>query len=111
MSEFLKLEANAPATLGAVVEAITRLSTHPEAELLELVSTGKIRDVFPFRPTVPTNLGPDSVAEDELLEASAMPPTPDHHAALIQSSLPQTSAVANESPSRDRRKSKKAFSD
>jgi hypothetical protein len=35
MSEFLKLEANAPATLGAVVEALTRLSTYPEAELIE----------------------------------------------------------------------------
>jgi hypothetical protein len=111
MSEFLKLEANAPATLGAVVEALTRLSTYPEAELLELVSAGKIRDVFPFRPTVPTGLGPDSLAEDELVEASAMPLSPDRHAALIQSSLPQTSVAANESPSRARRKTKKAFSD
>jgi hypothetical protein len=110
MSEFLKLEADAPATLGAVVEAITRLSTYPEAELLELVSAGKIRDVFPFRPTAPTDLGPDTVDEDELVEASAMPLSREHHAALIQSSLPRTSTVANESPSRGRGKTKKAHS-
>lgn len=107
MSEFLKLEANAPATLGAVVEAITRLSTYPEAQFLELVSAGKIREVFPFRPTLPSELAPDSVAENELIEASAMPLRPDRHAALIQSRLPHTS----ESPARDRRKSKKAISE
>ena len=103
MSEFLKLEANAPATLGAVVEAITRLSTYPEAEFLELVSAGKIREAFPFRPTLATELAPDSVAENELIEASAMPLRPDRHAALIQPSLPHASSV--DSPSRDRRKS------
>jgi hypothetical protein len=103
MSEFLKLEANAPATLGAVVEALTRLSTYPEAELLELVSAGKIRDVFPFRPADPMELGADAVEEDELVEASAMPLSPEDHAALIQSSLPQTSTATKQSP-------KKAFS-
>jgi hypothetical protein len=110
MSEFLKLEADAPATLGAVVEVVTRLSTCPEAELLELVAAGKIRDVFPFRPTAPTDLGPDTVDEDELVEASAMPLSREHHAAVIQSSLPRTSTVANESPSRGRGKTKKARS-
>ncbi len=109
MSEFLKLEADAPATLGAVVEAITRLSTYPEAEFLELVSAGKIRDVFPFRPTVPTDLAPDFVAENELVEASAVPLRPDRHAALIQSSLPRAATLARES--RARRKTKKAVSD
>jgi hypothetical protein len=107
MSEFLKLEANAPATLGAVVEALTRLSTYPEAELLELVSAGKIREIFPFRPAEPLNLGADSLEEDQLVEASAMPLSRERHAALIQSSLPQTSAAGNESPSRNRRKTKK----
>ena len=110
MSEFIKLEADAPATLGAVVEAVTRLSTYPEAELLELVSAGKIGDVFPFRPAAPTDLAPDTVAEAELVEASEMPLSREHHAALIQSSLPQTSAAANGSPARGRRKNKKAHS-
>jgi hypothetical protein len=109
MSQFLKLEADAPATLGAVVEAVTRLSTYPEAELLELVSAGKIRDVFPFRPAPPTDLAPDTMAEAELVEASVMPLSREHHAALIQASLPQTSTVANDSPSRGRRKTKRAF--
>lgn len=106
MSEFLKLEANAPATLGAVVEAVTRLSTYPEAELLELVSAGKIGDVFPFRPTAPATLEPDTVEEEALAEASAMPLSREQRAALIQSSLPQTSTAVNSSPSRRRRKNK-----
>jgi hypothetical protein len=110
MSEFLKLEANAPATLGAVVEAITRLSTCSEAEILELVSAGKIREVFPFRPAVPADLGADSVGEEELVEASAMPLSREQRAALIQSSLPPTSTVAHERPSRrGRSKTKKGF--
>lgn len=44
ISEFIELDAKAPATLGAVVEAITRLSTLGEAEILELVSKGKIQE-------------------------------------------------------------------
>ncbi len=52
MSEFMQLEASSPATLGAVVEAVTRLSTFSEAQILELVSAGKIRELFPFRPTL-----------------------------------------------------------
>ena len=111
MSEFLKLEANAPATLGAVVEALTRLSTYPEAELLELVSAGKIREVFPFRPAEPLDLDADSIEEGELIEASAMPLSGEQHAALIQSSLPTTSTATHESPSGGGRKAtKKAFS-
>ncbi|MGD0491917.1 MAG: hypothetical protein ABSC32_10235 [Steroidobacteraceae bacterium] len=110
MSEFLKLEADAPATLGAVVEAVTRLSTYPEAELLELVSRGRIRELFPFRPTRPTDLGSDSVAEEDLIEASAMPLSPEHQAALIQSSLPSAAKPPRATPSRTRRTTKKAYS-
>ena len=50
MSEFMQLDAEAPATLGAVVEAVTRLSTLSEAKILELVSAGKIAELFPFKP-------------------------------------------------------------
>ncbi len=49
MSKFMQLDAKAPATLGAVVEAVTRLSTLGEAKILELVSAGKIADWFPFK--------------------------------------------------------------
>ena len=38
MSEFIELDAKAPVTSGAVVEAITRLSTLGEAKIMELVS-------------------------------------------------------------------------
>jgi hypothetical protein len=110
MSKFLKLEADAPATLGAVVEAVTRLSAYPEADLLDLVSTGKISDVFPFRPNRPMDLGSDSIEEDELIEASAIPLSPEHHAALIQSSLPSSSPTPGRRPARPRRPTKKAYS-
>jgi len=50
MSEFMLLDAKAPATLGAVVEAVTRLITLGEAKILELVSAGKIADWFPSNP-------------------------------------------------------------
>jgi hypothetical protein len=47
-SKFIELDAKAPATLVAVVEAITRLSALGEAEILELVSAGRIQEVFAF---------------------------------------------------------------
>jgi hypothetical protein len=92
MSEFSKLEANAPATLDAVVEAVTRLSTFSEAQILELVSAGKIKDLFPFRPTRPDELPADTVDESELKEASAMPLSRERRAALIQASMPASSS-------------------
>ncbi len=42
MSEFMRLDAQAPATLGAVVEAVTRLSTLGEAKILD--PTKQIRE-------------------------------------------------------------------
>jgi hypothetical protein len=92
MGEFSKLEANAPATLGAVVEAVSRLSTFSEAQILELVSTGKIQDLFPFRPNRPDELPADTVDESELKEASAMPLSRERRAALIQASMPASSS-------------------
>lgn len=92
MSEFSKLEANAPATLGAVVEAVTRLSTFSEAQILELVSAGKIKDLFPFRPNRPDELPADTLDERELKEASAMPLSRERRTALIQASMPANSS-------------------
>jgi len=92
MSEFSKLKANAPATLGAVVEAITRLSTLGEAQILELVSAGKIHDLFPFRPNGPAELPADTVDESQLKEATAMPPSDARRAALIEASMPARSS-------------------
>jgi hypothetical protein len=44
MGEFTKFDAEAPATLGAVAEAVTHLITLSEAKILELVSAGKVAD-------------------------------------------------------------------
>ena len=88
MSEFIKLEAHAPATLGAVVEAITRLSTFGEAQILELVTAGKLQELFPFRPNALEQLPADTVEESDLQEASAMPLSPEGRAALMQASMP-----------------------
>jgi hypothetical protein len=91
MSEFMQLDAKAPATLGAVVEAVTRLSTLSEARILELVSAGKIADLFPFKPSGDQPVSSDTVAEQDLVEASALPLNRKQRDALIQSSLPATS--------------------
>jgi len=91
MSKFMMLDAKAPATLGAVVEAVTRLSTLGEAKILELVSAGKIAELFPFKPAGDQPIPPDTMAEDELVEASALPLNRKQRDALIQSSLPVTS--------------------
>jgi hypothetical protein len=88
MSEFIALDAKSPATLGAVVEAITRLSTLGEAKILELVAAGKIQAAFPFRPNPVTDIGPDFVAEEDLIEASPEPLSPAERAAHIQESMP-----------------------
>jgi hypothetical protein len=92
MSQFSQLKANAPATLGAVVEAVTRLSTLSEAQILELVSAGKVKDLFPFRPTHSDGLPADTVDERELSEASAMPLSRERRTALIQASMPSSSS-------------------
>jgi hypothetical protein len=90
MSEFMRLDAKAPATLGAVVEAVTRLSTLGEAKILELVSAGKIADLFPFKPAGDQPIPSDTLAEEELVEASASSLNRKEREALIQSSLPAT---------------------
>jgi hypothetical protein len=88
MSEFMLLDAKAPATLGAVVEAVTRLSTLSEAQILELVSAGKVAEWFPFKPARERAVPADTVTDEELVEASALPLSRKQRDALIQSSLP-----------------------
>jgi hypothetical protein len=91
MSEFMRLGAKAPATLGAVVEAVTRLSTLGEAKILELVSAGKIADLFPFTAAADQPIPSDTVAEKDLVQASPSPLNRKEREALIQSSLPASS--------------------
>ena len=75
MGEFRQYDAEAPATLEAVVEAVTRLSTLSEVKILELVSAGKVADLFPLKPAGDQPVPTDAMAEEELLEASASPLT------------------------------------
>jgi hypothetical protein len=88
MSKFMLLDAKSPATLGAVVEAVTRLSTLSEAKILELVSAGKLLEVFPFQTPGNQPVPADSKADEELIEASAAPLSAGARAALVGASLP-----------------------
>jgi len=87
MSKFMTLNSEGPATLGAVLEAVTELSTLGEAKILELVTAGKIAEVFPFKPAK-ARLPADTQSEAQLVEASAMPLSRKQRDALIQVSLP-----------------------
>jgi hypothetical protein len=91
MSEFRHLDTKEPAEMGAVVEAVLRLSTFSERQILDLVSEGQLGELFPFRAKS-QELPPDSVAEDDLEEASALPMSRSQKAALIQSSMPSSGA-------------------
>jgi hypothetical protein len=88
MSKFMRLHANAPATLGAVVEAVTRLSTLGEAKILEIVTAGNIAKYFPYEPPADRPIPADTLPDEELMEASAAPLRRQQRDALIQSSLP-----------------------
>jgi hypothetical protein len=88
MSTFMRLDSNAPATFGAVVEAVTPISTLSEAKILALVSAGKIAEVFPYAPAAKRAVPVDTVAEAELVETSAGPLNQRQRDALIASSLP-----------------------
>jgi hypothetical protein len=88
MRKFIQLDANKPASLGAVVEAVTRLSTLGEAKILEIVSAGSIAEHFPFKPLANGRLPSDTVAEEDLVEASALPLNRKQRDALLQLSLP-----------------------
>jgi hypothetical protein len=101
MSKFKQLHANAPATLGAVVEAVTRLSTLGEAKILEIVTAGDIAKYFPYEPPAGRPIPADTLSDEELEEASAAPLKRQQRDALIQSSLPATA------PKRHRASSKR----
>jgi hypothetical protein len=90
MSEFKTLDSSQPATLGAVVEVITRLSTYSKVEILGLVSSGKIQELFPFRSSRENDLPPDTVAEEDLELASPLSPSREKRAAIVQASMPSS---------------------
>jgi hypothetical protein len=88
MRNFMNLDLKAPATMEAVLEAVVRLSAYDETQLLDLVSAGRLHEVFPFRPSKTDVIAPDFATENELIEASAFPLDRKERAALIQSSMP-----------------------
>jgi hypothetical protein len=87
MSKFRHLDTKEPAEMGAVLEAVVRLSTLSEDEILSLVSEGHLEDSFPFSAQAQA-LPPDFVAEEDLEEASALPLSRADREALIQASMP-----------------------
>jgi len=87
----MRLDAKAPATLGAVVEAVAHLSTLSEAHILELVSAGRIEELFPFKPAAGVPIPPDSESDQDLVVASAKPLSRKARDSLIEASLPARS--------------------
>lgn len=87
MSFFRHLDTKGPAEMGAVLEAIVRLSTLSEERILELVSEGGLETAFPFVPDT-QEVPADSVAEEDLKEASALPLNWADREELLQASLP-----------------------
>ncbi len=88
--ESVDAQLQSPATLEAVVAAIVRASAFDEAELQELVSAGKLRDIFPYRPHA-TAIPSDFVSREDLVKASAIPLDQRGRKAIIQSSMPRRS--------------------
>jgi hypothetical protein len=72
-NEFVGIKTKTPATLASVVDAVMRLSTLSEAEILDLVSADRLGEVFPFRPGGELQPPEDFVAEADLIEASPKP--------------------------------------
>ena len=87
MSKIMKMDLKAPASLQAVLEAVVRLGTHDESQILELAAAGRLQELFPFKPA---SVAPaaDFVSEAALVEASPLPLDADRRARLMQSSLP-----------------------
>jgi len=92
MNEFMTLDLKGPATIEAVLEAVVKLSEYDEAQVLELVSAGKLREIVPFRAATSSEVAPDFVSEEELVQASAFPLATEDRRTLIQSSMPRSEA-------------------
>ena len=83
----MELHPNSPATLGAVLEAVARLSAYDEATIAEMVADGRIAELFPFKLAMAGEMPQDTEAEEDLIEASATPLNPQEREALIRSSF------------------------
>lgn len=95
MPVFSTRDPQGPATLQAVLEAVVQLSALDESEFLALVNSGKLGELFPFRPSALTESVADFASDSDLIEASPRRLSTQERAALIQSSMPRN---ANHSP-------------
>jgi hypothetical protein len=94
MREFMELDLKGPARLGAVLDAVVRLSTYDEAALLELASSGALTKAFPFVPSAGERqfVGADFQTLESLAAASPLPLTDAQREELIRSSIPVADA-------------------
>lgn len=86
MSQFESIDPDEPATIENVLAAIMRLRAHDEATLAQLVSEGKLQEIFPFRPRA-VGLPPNTLDEADVPEASPHPLTDSRYEELVQSSM------------------------
>lgn len=89
MSEFIKLDEDAPATLMSVLQAVVVLSERDVTEVQHLVSEGRLGELFPFRARV-SEVPPDSEPRHLLRRASAAPLSRAERRDLVQASMPSS---------------------
>ena len=86
MSHFESINPDEPATIENVLMAVMRLRAYDEATLAELISKGRLHELFPFRPQ-PAKLPPDTSDEADVPEASPHSLTDSRYAELVKSSM------------------------
>jgi len=91
MPDFEPLDPAAPATVENVALAVARLARYDETELAELVSEGRLGEVFPFRLAAGTP-PKDSLDEADVPQASALPLSDEVFAQLLRSSMREAAA-------------------
>jgi hypothetical protein len=91
MPDFEPLDPAAPATVENVAVAVARLARYDEAMLAELVSEGRLREVFPFRLAAGTP-PEDSLDEADVPQASPVPLSDEAFAQLLRSSMREAAA-------------------
>lgn len=85
MSDFEAIDPNEPATVENVLMAVMRLRDYDEAMLAEVISQGRLHELFPFRPRSAT-LPPDTLDEAHVVEASPQSLTDSAYAELVKAS-------------------------
>jgi len=97
MPDFEPLNPAAPATVENVALAVAALARFDEAEISELVTQGRLSEVFPFRLArgAPSE---DTRSDADVPQASALPLTDEAFAKLLKSSMRDSGASAARVP-------------